>query len=238
VDPAVQFEGRKTYGRVAQGGTGPTKVRHAHVLEETGKAKSVGDGLASEIKNKVASNVKGGYTSLPGTRNHVLLLAQLHPRPKGDDANKSGMWASKRIIYANYSEEVLQPGSSQDFKPFPSSMSHRFRYGFNEAENLANHGLLRVRKGFCACSNCHAPKFDFGACQFDSLVGRTAHVACPALRPVAGATPAVMEIPQFAATLKVGEFRAADIARDDAVKEGAPFWLCHVKGPAHQLAGP
>ena len=71
----VQFEGRRTYGRVAQGGTGPTKVKQVHVLEETAHAKSVGDGLASEIKNEVASTVKGGYVPLPGTRNHVLLLA-------------------------------------------------------------------------------------------------------------------------------------------------------------------
>jgi hypothetical protein len=109
-------------------------VRQVHVLEETAHAKSVGDGLASEIKNKVSSNVKGGYTALPGTRNLVLLLAQLHPRPKGDEANKFGMWASKRIIYAYYSEEVLRTGSSQDFKTFPKSKSHRFRYGYNEVD--------------------------------------------------------------------------------------------------------
>ena len=84
------------------------------MLEETAHAKSVGDGLAIEIENKVASNVKGGYAPLPGTRNHVLLLAQLHPRPKGDGANKTGMWSSKRIIYGFYSEEVLKTGSSLD----------------------------------------------------------------------------------------------------------------------------
>jgi hypothetical protein len=28
-------------------------------------------------------------------------------------------------------------------------------------------------------------------------------------------SPAVMEIPRFAATLKVGEFRAVDVARDE-----------------------
>ncbi len=98
----------RTYGRVAQGGTGPTKVKQVHVLEETAHAKSVGDGLASEIKNKLASNVKCGYAPLPGTRNHDFFLAQLHPRPKGDGANKTGMWSSKHIIYGFYSEEVLK----------------------------------------------------------------------------------------------------------------------------------
>ena len=42
-------------------------------------------------------------------------------------------------------------------------------------------------------------------------------VECPAVRP--GALPAVMEIPHFAVTLKVGEFRAVDVARDEEYKE-------------------
>jgi hypothetical protein len=32
-----------------------------------------------------------------------------------------------------------------------------------------------------------------------------------------------MEIPHFAATLKVGEFRAVEVARDEEYKEGSPF---------------
>ena len=102
-------------------------------------------------------------------------------------------------------------------------MSYRFRFGYNEAEDQAKKGRLRVHPGFCACSKCHAPKFNFGACQFNSLVGRAAAVECPAVRPVPGALPAVMEIPRFAATLKVGEFRAVDVARDEVFKEGALF---------------
>ena len=53
-------------------------------------------------------------------------------------------------------------------------------------------------------------------------------VECPAVRPIPGALPALMEIPHFAATLKVGEFRAVDVARDEEYKEGSPFWLCHL----------
>ena len=53
-------------------------------------------------------------------------------------------------------------------KTFNSSMSYRFRFGYNKAEDEAKKGLLRVRLGICACSNCHAPKFNFGACQFDA----------------------------------------------------------------------
>jgi hypothetical protein len=103
-------------------------------------------------------------------------------------------------------------------------MSYRFRFGYNETEDQAKKGRLHIKPGFCACSNCHAPKFNFGAChQFNSLVGRAAAVEFPAVRPVPGALPAVMEIPRFVATLKVGEFRAIDVARDEVYKEGAPF---------------
>ena len=30
----------------------------------------------------------------------------------------------------------------------------------------------------------------------------------------------------FAATFKVGKFRAVEVARDEEYKEGSPFWLC------------
>ena len=51
-------------------------------------------------------------------------------------------------------------------------------------------------------------------------------------------SPAVMEIQRFAATLKVGEFRAVDVARDEVYKEGTAFWLCRLMEPAFQLSDP
>ncbi len=89
-----------------------------------------------------------------------------------------------------------------------------------------------------ACSNCHAAKFNFGACEFNSLVGRAAAVECQLYGLGRDLSPAVMEIQRFAATLKVGEFRAVDVARDEVYKEGAPFWLCRLLEPAYQLSAP
>ena len=63
-------------------------------------------------------------------------------------------------------------------------------------------------------------------------------VECPAVRPIPGALPAVIEIPHFAATLKVGEFRAVDVARDEEYKEGSPFWLCRLLERAYHLFAP
>ena len=51
-------------------------------------------------------------------------------------------------------------------------------------------------------------------------------------------SPAVMGIQRFAATLKVGKFRAVDVARDEVYKESAPFWLCLLMEPAFQLSDP
>ena len=144
----LQFECRKTNGRVAQGRVRPTKVLQAHVLEVTSHAKSVGDGLASEIKNKVMASVKDGFCGLPETRSHVLLLAQLYPKPLKDAANKSGMWSASRIIYGYYSDQVLEGCASQDFQKFNGSMRYRFRMGPNSVPEQAHRGKLVVRNGF------------------------------------------------------------------------------------------
>ena len=104
---------------------------------------------------------------------------------------------------------------------FKSPRHYRFRFGYNEAEDQANKGRLRVRPGFCACSNFHAPKFNFGACRCNSLVGRLR-------RSNAQLYGLYRELssrcPRFAATLKDGEFRAVDVARDEVYKEGALFF--------------
>ena len=128
------------------------------MLEETAHRESDGLtlALASQIKNKVASNVKGGFTPLPGKRNHFsLLLAQLHPIPKGDAANKAGMWSSNRLIY-------LQTGASQEFKTFNSSI-------VTASASVIMRQKTTQRKGafvFALASACAgtAPKFNFGEC--------------------------------------------------------------------------
>ena len=74
--------------------------------------------------------------------------------------------------------------------------------------------------------------------QFNALVGHATRVECPALKTATGALPAVMEIPNFAATLKAGEFRAVDVARDQVEIEVALFWLCRLMEPAFQTSSP
>ena len=58
----------------------------------------------------------------------------------------------------------------------------------------------------------------------------------PSCTACAGISLPVMEIQRFAATLKVGEFRAVNVARDEVYKEGNPFWLCRLMEPAFRLS--
>ncbi len=70
-----------------------------------------------------------------------------------------------------------------------------------------------------------APKFDCGNCQFRNLVGRALRGCCLRAVHAGGALPAVMEIAEFAGTLKVGNFCAVNVAREEVHSEGAPVWL-------------
>ena len=96
------------YGETARARVGPQKVAKADVIHEKYKGKSVSDGLASDIKCKLNSSVKGGYCSFPGFRNHVMYLAQKFPKTKGDPANKTGMWSPSRIIYGYYRASLFE----------------------------------------------------------------------------------------------------------------------------------
>jgi len=149
-----------------------------------------------------------------GHRELVLLLAQVYPRPAVDAGNKTGMWSTSRSIVAYYSDEVLSLNSPRDFKAMPGAKKNRFRVGLSEDPARSKLGAHTIRRAFCACSSCFAPKFDFGNCRFQNLVGRSQRGWCPPAKPVGGALPAVMEVAEFAGTLKAGDFRAVNVARE------------------------
>ena len=60
------------------GGTGPTKVLQAGYVEEKAHAKNVGDGLASEIKNKVNAYCKSGFAVQPGAHIKYIVDSKKH----------------------------------------------------------------------------------------------------------------------------------------------------------------
>jgi len=200
-------------------------VAQASVIEEPSHAKHVSDGLASEIASKIRQLLSSGFSTLSGTRNQVLLLAQVYPKPLVDAGNNKGMWSTSRCMHAFYSDEVLSANIA-DFKATKGSKKYRFRVGLNADPTRAKEGKLTMRQSFCACSSCHAPMFDFKKCQFNSLVGRAVTGYSPPTEAVRGALPAVMEIAEFVGTLKARETQAVDAAADQVTLEGAPFWLC------------
>jgi len=178
--------------------------------------------------------LKGSLSSLPGTRSQTLLLAQMYPAPKVDASNKKGMWSTSRCFYAYYSDEVLSAGKT-GFKADKGSKKYRFRVGL---EDVVDKGRLTKRQAFCACSSCHAPKFDFENCNFKTLVGTALAGYNPMTVALRGARPAVMEIAEFSETLKEGQVRAVDVAPDQVEIEGAPFWLCRLMGDGFQTSAP
>ena len=142
------------------------------------------------------------------------------------------------MINGYYSDEVPVESVSLDFHKCKGSMSHRFRIGPNSVPEQAYRGRLVFRKGFCACSSCHAPNFDFVRCQFTALFGRCRQEECPPLKPVRGALPAVVEIPEFAATLKAGDFRAVDVTQHQVINKEHSFNNCNELICLYESGGP
>ena len=67
---------------------------------------------AAHIKVNVEKGVRCRRLLLQGTRNHVLYLAQHHPKPKGNPGAKEGMWVPQRFLYGYYSDDLQLPRSS------------------------------------------------------------------------------------------------------------------------------
>ena len=155
----MQFECRKTYGKVAQGRVGPTKVLQVHVLEVTSHARALATVWRARCRIRSRPPSKA-VSALPETRGHVLLLAQLYPKPLKDAANKSGMWSASRIIYGHYSDRVLEGCASQDFQKFNCSMKFRFRMAQLGAIAGPSMGA-RCPQGLLRIFERRAPKFDF-----------------------------------------------------------------------------
>ena len=88
---------------------GPTAVRRHSVIGVPAHGKSMGDALGFVIKVKVEEGVRCHRLLLQGTRNHVLYLAQHHPKPKGNPGAKEGMWVPQRFLYGLYSDDQENP---------------------------------------------------------------------------------------------------------------------------------
>ena len=127
--------------------TGPSGVAPATV-STTAHAKHVGDGLASEISNKMKQLLASSHAVQAGHREHVLLLAEVYKRPTVDAGNKTGMWSTSRSIVAYYSDEVLSLNSERVFKAMTGAKKNRFRVGAQRGIGALQARLARRPQGF------------------------------------------------------------------------------------------
>jgi hypothetical protein len=168
--------------------------------------------MAALIAAKIAMGCVFGHHLETGTRQHVLYLAQMHPKPK--EGEKRGLWSPKRYFYGFYAPVLFKPVVHH--KAYKNSKQFRYRVGLCEDEDtLRTRGPVHTRARFCACPNCALPVFNFQGCLVRDVVGARMSVQnCPKLAVHPQATTRTASLTEFSATLKVGEVRAVKVARD------------------------
>jgi hypothetical protein len=177
---------------------------------------------AAHIKVNVEEGVRCRRLLLQGTRNHVLYLAQHHPKPKGNPGAKEGMWVPQRFLYGFYSDD-LWAKTPQHFNP-PASKAFHSR---STTLNRDRPTTVFSRKAFCACPSCAVPRCDFQNRLAKGVTGPVSTVKCQPVAPVCGALTPVMSLTEFSESLKVGEYYAVYAAEDEQHLEG-PFWLARI----------
>jgi hypothetical protein len=150
----AQFQGEANIGEVARAPVGPTKVVRHSVVGISAHGKNIGDGLGNKVKRRLVEGVMNGRLVQPGTRNHVLYLAQHHPVPKLDGDMKDGLWTPQRIFYGFYDDELMNKKHAH-FKPYSPSMCYHSRVGLcKDPARVVKFGPIVARKCFCACPSC------------------------------------------------------------------------------------
>jgi hypothetical protein len=169
-----------------------------------------------------------------GTRSVVLALAQHRPRPTETHDSKFSPWAPKHVIYAFYSDSLLE-GAHQQFKAYKNSKFYHSRTGKQtDAAAAETGGSLDLKRIHCACARCKAPIYDFANCLVPNIVGRSTKVDCKRVTGAAGATTQTQALADFAVKLKNGACWPVRVAEDERNAEGR-YWLASVVGEPERL---
>lgn len=227
----LQFQGETNIGAVSLGCVQEPAVTKHSVITIPAHGKSTADGMASEASAKVAEGCQFGHHLAPGTRQHVLYLAQMHPAPKA--GSKKGLWSPKRYFWGFFDEKLLKP--PDHFKPYNNSKQFRHRVGLcKDADTVRLQGPVHIRSRFCACPNCALPVFDFKKCLVRSIVGPYMQTAqCRKLAVHPATTTRSASLAEFNATLKQGDARAVKVADDQRGIEG-PFWVVLLRSEMYE----
>ena len=173
-----QFQGETNLGRVVTSLVGPTAVRRHSVIGVPAHGKSMGDALGFVIKVKVEEGVRCRRLLLQGTRNHVLYLAQHHPKPKGNPGAKEGMWVPQRFLYGFYSDD-LWAKTPQHFSPSASKAFHSRSITLNRDRPTT----VFSRKAFLRVPQLRRPSVRFPKLPCEMRNGSCEHCEVPARRP-------------------------------------------------------
>ena len=227
----LQFQGETNIGAVSLGRVQEPAVTKHSVITIPAHGKSTADGMASEASAKVAEGCQFGYHLAPGTRQHVLYLAQMHPAPKA--GSKKGLWSPKRYFCFFFDEKLFKP--PDHFKPYNNSKRFRHRVGLcKDADTVRQQGPVHIRSRFCACPNCALPVFEFKKCLVRSIVGPYMQTAqCRKLAVHPAKTTRSASLAEFNATLKQGDVRAVKVADDQRGIEG-PFWVVLLRSEMYE----
>ena len=200
------------------------------IITEPEHGKSTCDGMGHVVNVKIGESCAFGHHLEAGTRNNVLYLAQMHPKPVG--GTKEGLWSPKRYFYGFYADSLFK--STRHFKPYADSKQFRFRTGLCSDENkVRSHGPVDLRRRFCACPSCASPVAKYRECKVKRIVGVLKQVNCPAKKVAPGVTTRGGALSAFAKLLKMDEFRAVRVAEDQEDLEGN-FWLAKLVSTAFE----
>ena len=226
---ALQFWGNRNTGRVARGLSKTGVVLHSCISEHD-HGKAMPDGLANVATGAITEGVACGHHLEPGTRSHVLYLAQQHPTPRSASADRVG-WAPGRYFYGYYDPSLW--GDDEDFTMYKNAKQFHYRVGTAVEEEAVRDGLLKVRERICGCPQCAPPLCNFSGCVVKSIFGRVRSVHCPALKKVRGALTQTGALTEFSETLAADCVYAAKVAEDQAGVEG-PYWLALLLTPSFE----
>ena len=136
-----QFQGETNAGQVTEG-RNKTEVILSSTITEKLHGECCCDGIGCVCKAKLGEGVAYGHHLEPGTRNHVLYLAQMHPKPAA--GVKKGLWSPKRYFYGFYDVSLLRV--TRHFKNYRDSKQYLFRIGLcDDEDKVRREGPLLLR---------------------------------------------------------------------------------------------
>lgn len=124
-----------------------------------------------------------------------------------------------------------------DALPFPDSFRcHQYVGLCGDQQKATRDGPLLVKDGFCSCSSCRPPLYDFYNCKLKSQNGKFRRVECKLAKGQVAGVPQLLALEEWAASLEKGQVVAVRVDESEAGKyNGQTYYLALVLGLAFEL---